>query len=210
MLTAEVCGLPGIQTTCKAFIVHSFFWDDKQLVTNTAFTKWMCSRKLHVHWLSLSPVSLDEWGADPPGDIQPCLAAEGSTTGYSTSIGAVCQTGKEQDSKTQHKSDKSLTCDVKIVVSKRVSLGLGTWPIRFTRRRAYEPITAVWKQKEDNSWRDREKRCQAEMCHCNGRASNWTTNRVQSALIEIEHCEYLVQDSWSDKPFTILEQREVH
>ena len=47
------------------------------------------------------------------------------------------------------------------------------------------------------------------MYHCNGRAINWITNRVQSALIEIKHCEYLVQDSWSDKPFTI-EQRELH
>lgn len=127
---------------------------------------------------------------------------------------AVCQTGKEQDSKTQHKRNKSLTCDVKIVVSKRVSLGLGAWDltIRFTRHKAYEPITAVWKQKEHNSWRDREKRYQAEMSHCNGRANNWIINRVQSALLEIEHCEYeyLVQDSWSDKPFTILEQRELH
>lgn len=129
MLTAEVCGLPGIQTTCKAFIVHSFFWDDKQLVTNTAFTKWMCSHKLHVHWLSLSPVSLDEWGADPPGDIQPCLAAEGSTTGYSTSIGPCVKRVKNRTAKHNTKATKVSHAMSKLLYQKRVSLGLGTWQL---------------------------------------------------------------------------------
>lgn len=113
-----------------------------------------------------------------------------------------------QQNTTQKRQKSHMRCQNCCI--KKGQLGAWDLTIRFTRRRAYEPITAVWKQKEDNSWRDREKRCQAEMCHCNGRASNWTTNRVQSDLIEIEHCEYLVQDSWSDKPFTILEQREVH